>query len=185
MGSGLPSCKMCGWSCDRSLCICLITVVAFLFAGVQAIAQSDTPESSPTTITSEIMTVHNKERKAVFEGNVVLIRSNLTVRSDAMVVFFAPEKKRNNHPDPPSDNRGSQDRIQKVEASGHVVIEQEGKKAECQRAEYFRQEEKLVLTGNPVAWQDGTRVSGEKMTLFLEENRSIVEGGSRVVLQGE
>jgi lipopolysaccharide export system protein LptA len=40
------------------------------------------------------------------------------------------------------------------------------------------------LTGSPVAWQTGTRISGPKMTMFLKENRSVVEGGTRVVIEG-
>lgn len=168
---------------DRALYVGLIAVMMLVFTGKPVPAQSDPPQSSRTTITSEIMTIHNKERKAVFERNVVLTRTDLIVRSDEMVVFFEPEAKGDDQSGESTDADSQE--IQKVEAFGHVVIEQKGKKAESEQAVYFSKDNKLVLTGNPVAWQEGARVSGDKMTLFLDENRSIVEGGSRVILEEE
>jgi lipopolysaccharide export system protein LptA len=50
---------------------------------------------------------------------------------------------------------------------------------------YYEDEKKIVLTGDPVAWQKGTRVSGEKMTMFLADDRSIVEGKTRVTIESE
>ena len=47
---------------------------------------------------------------------------------------------------------------------------------------YYKDEEKAVLTESPIAWQKGTQVSGPRMTLYLEEDRSVVEGGSRVLI---
>jgi hypothetical protein len=37
------------------------------------------------------------------------------------------------------------------------------------------------LTGDPEAWEEGYPVTGVKMTMFLKEDRSIVES-SRVVI---
>jgi hypothetical protein len=37
------------------------------------------------------------------------------------------------------------------------------------------------LTGDPEVWESGYRVTGTKMTMFLKEDRSVVEG-SRVVI---
>ena len=42
-----------------------------------------------------------------------------------------------------------------------------------------------MLTGDPVAWQKGTRVSGKRIIMFVDEDRSIVEGDSQVVIEGE
>jgi lipopolysaccharide export system protein LptA len=50
---------------------------------------------------------------------------------------------------------------------------------------YFVDGEKVVLTGEPVAWERGTRVSGKQITIFLAEERSVVEGGSHLRIEGE
>jgi lipopolysaccharide export system protein LptA len=50
---------------------------------------------------------------------------------------------------------------------------------------YFSDGEKIILTGDPVAWEKGTRVSGKQITIYLTEERSVVEGDSRVHIEGE
>jgi lipopolysaccharide export system protein LptA len=42
-----------------------------------------------------------------------------------------------------------------------------------------------VLTGEPVAWEKGTRVSGKQITLYLAEERSVVEGGSHIRIESD
>ena len=103
------------------------------------------------------------------------------MRSDHMVVTF----KKGAQTDSQETEGGTTSQVDRIEASGKVVIEKSDGKATCGRALYDKDEEKLVLTESPVAWQGGTRVEGSQMTMFLKEERSIVEGGSRVVILGE
>ena len=141
-------------------------------------------EKEATTITSNTMTADNKERKAVFKGAVILTRGDLTVRSDVLIVRFKskPESKANESNGSNGDGVETGGKVDRIEAKGKVIIEKATSKATCRHAVYYTDEEKIVLTGSPVAWQGGTRVSGPKMTMFLKENRSVVEGGSRVVI---
>ena len=75
--------------------------------------------------------------------------------------------------------------IRMLEATGRVQIEKEDGRATCRKAVYYDDEKKIVLTGDPVAWQKGTRVSGKRIIMFVDEDRSIVEGDSQVVIEGE
>jgi len=68
-----------------------------------------------------------------------------------------------------------------IEAMGNVIMVQGGKKAKSRKAVYSQPDEKLVLTGDPEAWEEGYHVTGVKMTMYLKEDRSIVES-SRVVI---
>lgn len=137
----------------------------------------------PTMITSKTMIAKNKEGKAIFEGDVVLRQGDLTVRSDTMIIFFKQHPARGQS-EQAADSMSDQ-RIELIEASGRVIIEKGEGKATCRHALYYKDQEKVVLTGSPVAWQKGTRVSGPRMTMYLRENRSVVEGGSRVVIMDE
>ena len=70
-----------------------VGILIVLSSGVAAAAESqesarDANQKPSTTITSQKMTVFNKDRKALFEGDVVLTRGDLIVRSDKMVVSF-------------------------------------------------------------------------------------------------
>ena len=67
-----------------------------------------------------------------------------------------------------------------------MKIEKEGGRATCRRAVYFEEERKIVLTGEPIAWQKrGLRVTGKQITMFLDEDRSVVEGGSHVTIEAD
>lgn len=134
-----------------------------------------------TTITSQTMTVQGKDGRTIFEGTVVLKKMDFVMRSDHMVVTF----KKGAQDGSRQTEGGTASRVDRIEASGQVVIEKSDGKATCGRALYYKDEEKLVLTESPVAWQGGTKVEGSQMTMFLKEDRSIVEGGSRVVILEE
>jgi lipopolysaccharide export system protein LptA len=152
--------------------------------------------TASTTITAQKMTVRNQDSKAIFEGAVVLIKGSLVVRSDRMVVSFRPaetdgkEKSEEARAEPSGQKREavpsvSNRSVSMIEATGRVKIEKDDGRATCQKAVYYQDEEKIVLTGDPVAWQKGTRVSGKRITMFLAEDRSVVEGGSHVTIEGE
>jgi lipopolysaccharide export system protein LptA len=145
-----------------------------------------------TTITSKKMTVRNQENQAIFEGTVVLTRGTLVVYSDRMVVLFQSQgteaaSSPNSTPSKGTDGvpAVSSRSVSRIEATGHVKIENGNSNATCEKAVYFTDEEKIVLTGDPVAWERGTRVSGKQITVYLTEERSVVEGGTHVRIEGE
>ncbi len=170
-------------------------------------AKESETNGAPTTITSRTMTVSNQENTAIFDGAVVLTRGRLVVHSDHMVVSFHPSRNGADNKNAGSttsakvpsnagaNGHGQKDRdtapavsersIRMVEATGRVNIEKEDGHATCQKAVYYEDQKKIVLTGDPVAWQKGTRVSGKQIIMFLDEDRSVVEGDSRVIIEGE
>lgn len=160
----------------------------------------------PTTITSKKMTVRNQDSQAVFEETVVLTRGPLIVHSDKLVVLFTPRNRASaplsegetHHPESVRNSPAAKEdskvstmsnrSVSRVEATGdanRVRIQYENGKATCRKAVYFVEGEKIVLTGDPVAWEKGTRVSGKQITIFLTEERSVVEGDSHVRIEGE
>lgn len=170
-----------------------------------SLTKSAEASSVPTTIASKKMTVRNQDSQAIFEDSVVLTRGSLIVHSDKMVVLFTsrdrdssltsgegadrPESagnstvRKEHSAVSPMSNRS----IQRIEATGdahRVNIKYENGNATCQKAVYFVDGEKIVLTGDPIAWERGTRVSGRQITIFMAEERSVVEGGSHVRIEG-
>jgi lipopolysaccharide export system protein LptA len=167
-----------------------------------AVALADTADTKPTsseetrtTITSQRMTVRNQENKAIFEGAVILTKGALVVHSDHMVVFFksvettsaSPSGNATPHPGARSDELPvmSNRAVSTIEATGKVKIFKADGQATCRKAVYDGATEKIVLTGEPIAWQKGTRVTGQKITMYLAEDRSVVEGGSQVMIEQE
>lgn len=179
---------------------CLMFTAVTVEAGVP---QTSAGPAASTTITAKKMTVRNQDGRAVFEGSVVLTKGALVVYSDKMIVLFQPESDATKTPSvveragrevaktsgsskgteavPSVSNRS----VSRIDAMGHVKIEKDNGKATCEKAVYFSEDEKIVLTGDPVAWEKGTRVSGKQITMYLAEDRSVVEGGSHVRIEGE
>ena len=130
--------------------------------------------------------------QAVFEGKVelkkILAEGSLIVRSDVMIVFYAPplpdgleQASGSQQSDPPPQH--SNVTVSRIEAIGDVKIEKEDGRATCEKAVYYQDQQKIVLTGNPVVWQRGNRVTGKTITMFLDDDRTIVEGGTRLMLE--
>jgi len=177
--------------------LCLFGLASLRESADAALPQGGVEQAVSTTITAKKMTVKNQDSQAVFEGAVVLTRGSLVVYSDRMVVMFrgqevtasddrkgreavkgaAPSK----GPDavPAVSNRS----VNQIEATGRVKIEKDSGSATCDKAIYYHDGDKIVLTGNPVAWDKGTRVSGKQITMFLADDRSVVEGGSHVRIE--
>jgi len=136
--------------------------------------------------------MRNQENKAIFEGNVVLKKGALVVHSDVMVVFMKSGDSKAVETTPKTPRKGSDElptisnrTVSVIEATGQVRIEKADGRATSRKAVYNEDERKITLTGNPVAWQHGTCVSGKKIVMFLDDDRTIVEGGSRVMIEPE
>ena len=139
-------------------------------------------KNPPTTITSQTMTANNKAGTVIFQGDVHLTQADLDVQSDEMIVRFTTDET-SQPAGSPSPDQGGKRKISVIEAKGNVVIVKGEGKATCGHAIYYKDEERIVLTESPVAWQGGTRVSGPKMTMYLKEDRSVVEGGTNVLIE--
>lgn len=123
-------------------------------------------------IHSNTLEADDKKGIVVFTGEVDAQRDDFTVYCHKMVVYYekSPAKK------------GTEEfaaQIEKIVASGNVrIVRTEGGVATGENAVYYQQDEKLVLTGKPVVKQDESSVEGDRITLFLKENRSVVESSS-------
>ena len=158
-------------------------ISAFLLVGSAVVSAGPPPEPVPTpltevVITSESLVFKDHDNTALFAGRVAMTKGNFVMSADQMVVYFdgttTPPSSANL---PTFGNRA----VSVIDATGHVVIQRGEKRAKSKKAVYHQRDETLVLTGDPEAWEEGYRVTGTKMTLFLKEDRSIVEG-SRVVI---
>lgn len=140
-------------------------------------------KKSITVITSKTMTASSQKNTAIFRENVKMVQEDLVVHSDMMTIYFQETISETSSQigKTPSPKKGK--KIRFIEAKGHVRIKSGESRAIAQHALYDKQAEKIILRGSPVVWQAGTRISGLKMTMFLKENRSIVEGNTRVIIE--
>ncbi len=117
----------------------------------------------PIHIISNRLDADNKKRVIVFSGHVVAKRSTLTLTCERLTVYYTP--------------KGGE--ISKIVANGKVVIKQPPRSATCETAIFFQKNNKVVLMGSPVLSEGKNRVTGSKVTFFLDSDKTIIEGGKK------
>jgi lipopolysaccharide export system protein LptA len=131
-------------------------------AGSQAGNQSE--RNAPVTVDADQLENIQKEGLVVFTGNVVATQNRSTQWADRMEVYL--------------DDRG--DKIVRTVSTGNVrIITKDCRSGTAKRAEYYDAEQRVVLIGNARVWRDDNVVTGERITIYLAEDRSLVEGGQQ------
>lgn len=124
-------------------------------------AVKDSPPQ-PVTINADRMEAMKKEGLIIFQGKVEARYNNNLQYADQMEVYL--------------DDRG--EKVLRAISTGNVkVVASDCRTGTSRRAEYYEAEQRIVLIGNARVWQDENVVQGERITMFLAEDRSIVEGG--------
>ena len=145
----------------------VIASIAVLTTGPSFAAPPEKKETEPIVVTSNHMEAEKLGDKVTFSGKVLLKKEGMTLTSDQMIVFY----------DPGSKN------IREIEARGNVTVRKEGRVALANMAIYTLREEKIVLTGNARIIEKDNQLGGEKIILFMRDDRSIVEGGKVLIYQ--
>ncbi|HEX9019839.1 MAG TPA: lipopolysaccharide transport periplasmic protein LptA [Nitrospirota bacterium] len=146
----------------------LFLVASFLFlVAADKGARPDKGPHGPILITSIHMEADKLGDKVTFTGNVTLKKDTMTLTTDSMIVYYDEKSKD----------------IKEIESHGNVVIRQEGRIAHSNDAWYYSNDEKIILTGDANVVENDNVVGGEKITLFLRDDRSIVEGGKVLLYQ--
>ena len=121
-------------------------------------------KAQPVTIDADRMERFCKESLVVFTGSVVARQDNSVQYTDRMEVYL--------------DDKG--DRILRTVSTGGVrIITRDCRTGTAKRAEYFDLEQRLVLIDGARVWEADNVVSGDTITIFLSQDRSVVQGGKQ------
>ncbi len=130
---------------------------------------SEKEENLPLFVKSNTLVLDSKARVFTYRGNVEATKGTMVITSDVMIGQYDEEN-----------------RIQTITALGNVVITKgEAMQARANRAVYEVEKARIELTEGPEIIQQGNALSADKVTLFVDEDRSEAEGEVRVkVLKG-
>ena len=150
--------RSAGWTCGALLFLSATSAMA------GEILSEGTEAGRPTTVTADRLEVSRKERRAIYTGNVVATTTDLTVVADRMEFDFDEKM----------------EAVERMVAIGNVQVSRsDGTRAVSQQATYDVLQERIVLEGRAVAWRRGSMVSGMRITLFITEDRELVQGDER------
>ena len=152
----------------------LLTLLPFLILSTALAAPVETEgkktDRASIVVKSNTLEIDNKQKVVLFSGDVEARQEGMTITCREMVVYYR---------DQPSEKAEGETEmaVDRITATGAVKIRRpDGSTATAEKAIYYQDEEKLVLTGNPVVRQENDFVEGSMITLFLKEERSIVVG---------
>lgn len=154
-----------------------LTVIAILLPtiGLAQVGPSPSPESnqatfdfksgdSPTIVEADNLTLFSDQRKFVYSGNVKVTRDDLTLTSKNLEGYYDQNNK-----------------IQRLIAKDDVqILKGPTINAHGQQAVYDESLRTVVLTGSPDISQNESLLTADKITIFIDENRSTADGNVRV-----
>lgn len=144
----------------------------------------DSQKPQPMIINSDSLVVDEANKVITFTGQVSAKADELTIECDKMSVYYesagSAGKRIGSTAGQSETGNAMGSKITKIVADGKVrITRQTGGEALARHAEYYQGQNKIILTGDPVVKQGEDFVQGSKITIFLRENRSIVEGSQQ------
>ena len=131
------------------------------------------PDAGPTVISSDRMEFDYKDFIALFEGSVKVKDPQFSLSADKMLVFF--------------ENTND---VKRVDAVGNVYLVSGDMTATCGKASYTAKNGTVAVQSNPgepmpIVTKGENRITGELMTIWLNEELVVVEKKVTVVVTPE
>jgi lipopolysaccharide export system protein LptA len=147
-----------------------IALVLPLLAFAPALGQSGSSlkthdANAPVDVGSERIEVQDRANRAIFSGNVVATQGNLRLNSQRLTVIYA--------------NSGQNTQIQRLEASGGVILHSPTETARGQFAIYDLGRRIVTMIGGVVLDQGANHVQGGRLVLDLDSHRAVMDGGAQ------
>lgn len=152
-----------------------LSALALLVAALPLPAQVDdstdetTAPPGSTVITSDELHSDQANHQSVFSGKVIAVGTAFRLTCQEMTVYFT------------NDNK-----VDRIVATGDVIITQPDRITHCGHAEYFRDEDKFVLTQSPVIYDHKNKIAGPTITIFRTTQKMEITGGrSQTIIANE
>jgi lipopolysaccharide export system protein LptA len=132
-------------------------------------APRGTNPNEPVNVDADKLESDQKQGLVIFTGNVIAHHNGSTQYADRMEVYL---------------DSGSNKVLRTVSTGAVKIITRDCRTGTAQRAEYYDAEQRVVLIGDARVWQEENVVTGDRITIFLAEDRSVVESGSQGRVKG-
>ena len=121
-------------------------------------------EGAPLYVKSDSLRLNAKQKVFIYDGNVEIVRGDVRITCDSMKGTYGDDSK-----------------LKTILCQDNVVITRgEVLRASSNRAHYDVSESEIELTEGPELARDGNLLSADKITIFVDEDRSEAEGNVRV-----
>lgn len=125
-----------------------------------------TSDRGPVHISADQLEFDYRKSILTYRGSVTVKQADLTLNSDVLRVTLDPK---------------ATDQLREVVAEGKVQIAKGERRASGGRAVFDQASRTIVLSDGAVLRDGPNEVAGERVVVYLDEERSVIEGGSERV----
>jgi lipopolysaccharide export system protein LptA len=126
-------------------------------------ALSFSSSREPISVSADALEFDYKTRVLTYKGTVVAAQGDMKLESNTLTVSL---------------DEHVQNRVKEVVAEGQVHLTKGTRWATGGKAVFNQAQNTVVLSENAVVHDGANEVSGDRVVVYLEEERSVVEGGS-------
>ena len=158
----------------------LLTLLICAFSAACAVAAPlpGADGNLPVDVTADNMVYSADKNTVVFQGKVEAVRGAFKMWSETLTLYLKStgNAEAGKTATVPATERNDLDRIV---AEKNVRFQNGTQTGSAQKATYFAAQNLLVLEGNPVLYDGDNSIKGNVIRYFVNENRSVVEGGPK------
>lgn len=120
-----------------------------------------TASRAPIDITSDTVEADQKTNTVTFKGNVIAKQEDTTLYANTLTIIYDPTTKK----------------LKEIIAVGNVKVLQLDRRATGQKATFDQEKNKVIMDGEAVVREGANVIRGERITFYVDEERSVVEAG--------
>jgi lipopolysaccharide export system protein LptA len=120
-----------------------------------------TASRAPINIDSDRLEADQKTNTVTYMGNVVAKQEDVTLYANTLLIIYDPDTKK----------------LKEIVATGNVKVVQLERRATGQKVTFDQDKNKVILDGDAVVREGTNVIRGERITFYVEEERSVVEPG--------
>lgn len=141
----------------------IVSIVFVLLAGPVLAQGASTAPGGPIKVTGDTFVIDEARGEATFTGNVEVVRSGLNVWAQKVVIGYGA---------------GGPEDVQTFVATGRVRLKTKDQDATGERAVFDPKTQILRMTGNVVVVNATGTLTGPELTVNLNDNSTVFQGGS-------
>jgi lipopolysaccharide export system protein LptA len=165
---------------NRIIISVIMLFLAVSFLGAKA---ADTKKKikldkdQPIQIVSDRLDAYNEKKLVVFSGNAVATQGDKIIKADRLFLYYKKDPQKD--PQVPektgTQDVGSSGDLEKIEAKGHVTITQGERVVTGNDAVFYQDTQQIIMLGNAVMREGRNVIHGDRIVVFLDEDRGVVE----------
>jgi lipopolysaccharide export system protein LptA len=132
----------------------------------------------PVKIEANALEVRDRDKIAIFMGNVVVVQGDTTLRCKELKVFYEGDTLAGQTQQVAAAGTSAQ-RIRRLEAGGGVIITAKDQKATGDSGVYDLRANTMTLDGNVVVTQGQNVMQGDRLVVELATGTSRLEAGGK------